>query len=129
MIESLPYIPLFQDLDPAQIALLKPLCEKFSCPADTEIFEQGAPAVYLYLLIKGEVEIRYRKDDDTRLILEIVDNGIPFDPLSLSEPDLTANVSDRKIGGLGVIFIREMTDEVRYRRDGDANVLTLTFSK
>ena len=84
---------------------------------------------YAYPEKTGEVEIRYKKDDDTSLKLEIVDNGIPFDPLSLSDPDLTANVSDRKVGGLGVMFIREMTDDVHYRRDGDANVLTLVFSK
>ena len=84
---------------------------------------------YAYPERAGEVEISCRKDDDSRLIMEIVDNGIPFDPLSLSEPDLTANASDRKIGGLGVIFIREMADGVLYRRDGDTNVLTLMFSK
>ena len=84
---------------------------------------------YAYPGNAGEVEISYSKDSDSRLILEISDNGIPFDPLSLSEPNLTANVSDRKVGGLGVIFIRKMTDDVRYRRDGDANVLTLIFSK
>ena len=78
MIESLPYIPLFQDLDPAQIALLKPLCEKFSCPADTEIFEQGAPAVYLYLLIKGEVEIRYKPYDGPTITLTRLRDGDVF---------------------------------------------------
>ena len=84
---------------------------------------------YAYPDQAGEVELSYRKDNDSRLILDITDNGIPFDPLSLSEPNLTANVSDRKIGGLGVFFIRKMTDDVRYHRDGDANVLTLIFSK
>ena len=82
---------------------------------------------YAYPERAGEVEIRYRKDGDTVLKLEIMDNGIPFDPLSLSEPDLAANLSDRKVGGLGVMLIREMAAEVRYRRDGDANVLTLIF--
>jgi serine/threonine-protein kinase RsbW len=84
---------------------------------------------YAYPERAGEVAICYRKDNDTRLILEIVNNGIPFDPLSLSGPDLTANVSERKIGGLGMIFIHDMTDDARYRRDGNANILTLTFSK
>jgi CRP/FNR family transcriptional regulator, cyclic AMP receptor protein len=69
MIESLPYIPLFQDLDPAQIALLKPLFEQFTCPADTVIFEQDAPATYLYLLIKGEVAIRYKPYDGPTITL------------------------------------------------------------
>jgi len=69
MIESLPYIPLFQDLDPAQIALLKPLFEQFSCPANTVIFEQDAPATYLYLLTKGEVAIRYKPYDGPTITL------------------------------------------------------------
>jgi len=69
MIESLPYIPLFQDLDPAQIALLKPLFEQFSRPANTVIFEQDTPATYLYLLTKGEVAIRYKPYDGPTITL------------------------------------------------------------
>jgi CRP/FNR family cyclic AMP-dependent transcriptional regulator len=69
MIESLPYIPLFQGLDPAQIALLKPLFEQYTCPANTVVFEQDAPATYLYLLIKGEVAIRYKPYDGPTITL------------------------------------------------------------
>jgi CRP-like cAMP-binding protein len=78
MIESLPYIPLFQDLDPAQIALLRPLFEQFICPADTVIFEQGSPAVYLYLLIKGEVAIRYKPYDGPTITLTCLREGDVF---------------------------------------------------
>jgi CRP-like cAMP-binding protein len=78
MIESLPYIPLFQDLDPAQIALLKPLFEQFTCPTGTVIFEQGAPAIYLYLLIKGEVEIRYKPYDGPPITLTHLRDGDVF---------------------------------------------------
>ena len=60
MLDILPNIPLFENLDPAQIALLKPLFEQFIRPANTTIFEQGEPASYLYLLIKGEVIIRFK---------------------------------------------------------------------
>ena len=84
---------------------------------------------YAYPECEGEVEICYRKENDTKLILEILDNGIPFDPLSLPEPNLTVNLSEREVGGLGVFFIRKMTEDVRYRREGDANILTLIFSK
>ena len=78
MIESLPYIPLFQDLEPAQTALLKPLFEQFTCPADTVIFEQGAPAIYLYLLIKGEVAIRYKPYDGPLITLTRLREGDVF---------------------------------------------------
>jgi len=78
MIESLPYIPLFQDLDPEQIALLKPLFEQFTCPADTVIFEQDTPATYLYLLVKGEVIIRYKPYDGPPITLTRLRNGDVF---------------------------------------------------
>ena len=78
MIESLPFIPLFKDLDPAQMDLLKPLFEQFTCPADTVIFEQNTPAVYLYLLIKGEVEIRYKPYDGPVITLTCLRDGDVF---------------------------------------------------
>jgi CRP-like cAMP-binding protein len=78
MLELLPYTPLFQDLDPAQIALLKPLFEQFTCPANIVIFEQGTPPTYLYLLIKGEVAIRYKPYDGPPIILTHLHDGDVF---------------------------------------------------
>ena len=84
---------------------------------------------YAYPEEAGEVGVCCRLEDDARLIIEIFDNGVPFNPLSLSEPDLTADASDREIGGLGVFFIREMADDVQYHRDGTNNILRLSFSR
>jgi CRP-like cAMP-binding protein len=78
MLESLPNIPLFQNLEPAQTALLKPLFEQFICAPDTTIFEQGEPADYLYLLIKGEVAIRYKPYDSPPITLTHLRGGDVF---------------------------------------------------
>jgi CRP/FNR family transcriptional regulator, cyclic AMP receptor protein len=78
MLEILPCIPLFQELKPAQIDLLKLLFEQFACPTDTIIIEQGAPAIYLYLLIKGEVAIRYKPYDGSPIILTRLREGDVF---------------------------------------------------
>ena len=64
-------------------------------------------------------------EDGTSLIATIVDQGIPFDILSMERPDLEADIEDRKIGGLGVFLIRELMDEVSWHRDGGSNVLEL----
>ena len=77
----------------------------------------------------GEVEVRCKLDDNIRFTLQILDNGIPFDIQSISKPDLTENISERKIGGLGILLIRNMVDEVQYRRDGESNILTLIIHK
>ena len=84
---------------------------------------------YAYPESEGEVEIYCHRENDTRLTVEILDNGIPLDPLALPEPDLTSKLSDRKVGGLGVYIIRNVAEDVKYRREGNANILTLIFSK
>ncbi len=78
MLDFLPDIPLFQDLAPHQTALLKPLFEQYNCPADTTIFEQGELASYLYLLIKGEVIIRFKPYDTPPIILTRLRSGDVF---------------------------------------------------
>ena len=83
---------------------------------------------YAYPQSPGDVQIRCEKDEK-RLVLAIQDHGIPFDPLSLPVPDMLAELAARQVGGLGVFFVRTMTDHVEYRREGDCNVLTLTFGR
>ena len=78
MLESLPNIPFFQNLESAEISLLRPLFEQFNCPADTTVFEQGEPAIYLYLLIKGDVAIRYKPYDGPPITLTHLHGGDVF---------------------------------------------------
>jgi anti-sigma regulatory factor (Ser/Thr protein kinase) len=56
--------------------------------------------------------------------LELLDDGIPFDPTQHEPPPAGAVVSDRP-GGLGLLFIRRLMDDVTYRRVADRNHLTL----
>ncbi len=50
---------------------------------------------------------------------EVRDTGKAFDPLLVAPPDLDLDLDQRVVGGLGVHFLKTLTDEVRYtRRDG-----------
>lgn len=80
---------------------------------------------YAYPERSGDVEVSCRREDATRFVIEISDNGIPFDPLSLPEPNFSTDILDRKVGGLGVFFIRKMMDEVLYRREEGSNIIRL----
>jgi len=51
------------------------------------------------------------------LIITLINWGKPFDPASIAPPDLNVTLEDRKIGGLGMYFIRELMDEVSYSFD------------
>ncbi|UCG08878.1 MAG: ATP-binding protein [Desulfobacterales bacterium] len=59
------------------------------------------------------------------LCLCIEDDGLPFNPVDVEEPDLKRTIEDCKIGGLGIHLIKNLMDEVCYERCGRINKLTL----
>jgi len=61
--------------------------------------------------------------------VQLEDRAVPFDPLTLPEPDLVSEVGDRKIGGLGIFLIRQVMDDIRYRFEEGKNILLLTKRK
>lgn len=77
---------------------------------------------------EGDAEISCEGIDDI-FALEIADTGKPFDALSLPDPDLTLDIMDRRIGGLGIHFIRTLSDRVSYRRERDRNILRMEFKR
>jgi anti-sigma regulatory factor (Ser/Thr protein kinase) len=83
---------------------------------------------YAYPEGAGEVELACTTEGEA-LVLEIADAGRPFDRLSLPDPDTTSGLMDREIGGLGVHFIRKLTDAVSYRRENGRNILRMLFKR
>jgi anti-sigma regulatory factor (Ser/Thr protein kinase) len=72
----------------------------------------------------GAVTCRVMVETDG-LTVEIVDEGPPFDPLARPDPDTALELEQRQPGGLGIFMIRQLTDEVNYRREAGQNVLTI----
>lgn len=64
------------------------------------------------------------------VVLELHDNGAAFDPTRDAPiPDPDAPMEDRPIGGLGIFLIREMVDDLAYRREEGWNHLTITIRR
>jgi len=60
----------------------------------------------------------------------LVDHGESFDPSVIPLPDLKADLSERKIGGLGIFLMRKLMDEVHYEaKPNKNNVLTMIKRK
>ncbi len=59
-------------------------------------------------------------------VIEIIDSGVPFDITSLEDPVVTADISEREVGGLGGLLIRKLMNRAVYRREGNKNILRLT---
>jgi anti-sigma regulatory factor (Ser/Thr protein kinase) len=60
-----------------------------------------------------------------QLILEIRDDGRPFDPTKLPEPDLNVPLEERRVGGLGIHLVRNYMNSMEYRREANQNITTL----
>jgi anti-sigma regulatory factor (Ser/Thr protein kinase) len=71
-----------------------------------------------------EIHIRFEALDN---VLEAVieDGGAPFNPLAIPAPDVSAPLHERRVGGVGIHFVRNLMDEVVYDRVGDRNRLVL----
>lgn len=81
----------------------------------------GRPAGELTL----EIE-RTTVDGRPALRAAILDQGVPFNPLARADPDVTAPLAERAIGGLGVMLMRRLSDVQRYGYDPvRGNSLTL----
>ena len=75
----------------------------------------------------GSIEVTFGLEPN-EVFISIEDHGIAFNPLTDSEaPDLNTTIEDRKVGGLGIHFIKQFMDKVQYQRMENKN--QLTFSK
>jgi serine/threonine-protein kinase RsbW len=73
----------------------------------------------------GQAEITLALDG-SRLEIEFIDDGCAFDPLAAPPPNLDEALEDRQVGGLGIHILRSLTDEARYERRDDRNVIRLS---
>ena len=83
--------------------------------------------VILYAFNEGgehEIEITAEQVRN-RLTVTISDDGVPFNPLLIDPPDTSLATKDRPLGGLGILLVRKMADDILYQRRIDKNVLTL----
>jgi sigma-B regulation protein RsbU (phosphoserine phosphatase) len=73
---------------------------------------------------RGNVDIEVTADQQW-LTFVISDTGIAFDPTAKEDVDTTLSAEERPIGGLGIFLVRQLMDDIDYKREGNKNVLTL----
>jgi serine/threonine-protein kinase RsbW len=71
-------------------------------------------------------EIMVQADlSDGELVIEVEDDGRPFNPLQVPPPDLERPLAQRKVGGLGLHLVRELTSSIEYDRKDGKNRLVM----
>lgn len=82
---------------------------------------------YAYPENRGKIHLKTWKDNH-RFYLEISDDGIPFDPSTVSEPDLEKMIANGHKGGFGIFLARKLMNGFDYKRENNRNILTISKS-
>lgn len=107
----------------AELAHTLPKTQNQTAIAVDEIFSNIVN--YAYPANAEDFKVTVRIDTKENIILEFEDIGLPFNPLVQQEPDISLDADERAVGGLGIFLVKNLMDEVTYRREGNRNILTL----
>ena len=81
-------------------------------------------ASYAYQNGDGEVSVCADVGSE-RFSVEFRDSGNPYNPLERTDPDISLSAQEREIGGLGILMVKKMMDNVKYRYENGMNILTI----
>lgn len=81
---------------------------------------------HAYAKAPGKIELACGVEQ-SRFSLIIRDNGLEFNPLTSPEPDVSLEIDDRPIGGLGIYLVKQLSSSQSYQRDKNQNVLKISF--
>jgi serine/threonine-protein kinase RsbW len=66
------------------------------------------------------------EQESGRLVIRITDfDGEPYDLTQAPAVDTTRPLAEREPGGLGIHFVRQMADELRYAHDSGTSTITV----
>jgi anti-sigma regulatory factor (Ser/Thr protein kinase) len=111
---------------------LEEFCQRLSLPMNTVCqVELAIEEVFVNTVTYGyndcnehliNIMISY---DNGSLILEMEDDGIPFNPLCAKVPDIRCPIENRETGGLGIYLTKRFIDDIAYERSSNKNHLRM----
>lgn len=114
------------------VAFVNDQLESAGCPPKTmiqidvaidELF--GNIAHYAYGKDTGDATVRVEVTEEPAVIITFIDNGIPYNPLKKSDPDVTKGLEEREIGGLGIFMVKKSMDYITYEYKEGQNILRI----
>jgi CRP-like cAMP-binding protein len=103
-------LDLFKGFSPAEAEALQELFEWCELPVGTVLFEQGEIALNVYLVVKGEVMVRYKPEDGPALIVSrLHSQGVVGWSAVIGSPTYTSSAEC----GSDCVVLRVCSDDLR----------------
>jgi serine/threonine-protein kinase RsbW len=74
--------------------------------------------------IEHQIKFSLAKEQET-LVVQVEDDGKPFNPLEATGPEVSQDLDSIDIGGLGIHLVKKMMDAIDYQRVEGKNRLVL----
>jgi len=71
-----------------------------------------------------QIKFSLAKEKET-LVVQVEDDGKPFNPLDVASPEISLDLDEVNIGGMGIHLIKKMMDDIFYQRVEGKNKLVL----
>jgi len=72
-----------------------------------------------------DIELTYASD---KFMVSVEDSGVAFNPISFAHAVSLGPLESRKAGGLGILFVKSLLDNVLYERVANRNKITFTVN-
>ncbi|MBI5681382.1 MAG: ATP-binding protein [Methanobacterium sp.] len=83
-------------------------------------------ANYAYESEDGEVLICCNiNKNPLQITVQFIDCGIPYNPLKNENSDISLEIKEKKVGGLGILLIKKNVDNIAYEYKDGKNILTI----
>ncbi|MCU0374407.1 MAG: FG-GAP-like repeat-containing protein, partial [Chitinophagaceae bacterium] len=70
------------------------------------------------------IDLKLSIDNSARTVtITVADGGTPFDPTTIAEADTTSDLEERAIGGLGIHFVKQISQTMEYNYSNNKNIL------
>lgn len=84
---------------------------------------------YAYKPVEGEAEIKVAiQEEPLSVIIQFLDAGKPFNPLAKEDADISPEAIEERTGGLGILMVKNMMDDVSYEYEDGKNIFTIQKS-
>ncbi|MBO4366407.1 MAG: ATP-binding protein, partial [Clostridia bacterium] len=116
---------------PDVLGFVDALLEEKSCPPKTQMLidlsiEELFVNIAHYAYPEGNGWAEIRADvKDGEAVFTLIDAGIPYDPLSRPDPDISLDADERPVGGLGVFMVKHQMDGASYEYKDGQNRMTV----
>ena len=77
-------------------------------------------------VLNHSIDVEIKIEGNSKIVFDIIDKGSGFDIRKYPEPDINEIIRQKKKGGVGLMLVKRIMDEIDFITKKDYNIVRLT---